>query len=49
MANMVVANVPPYNDMLWPALQAVAELGGSASIGEIVETVIKHEGFSDDQ
>ena len=33
----------------WPALQAVGELGGSASIGEIVETVIKREGFSDAQ
>ncbi len=30
-------------------LQAVAELGGSASISEIVETVIKREGFSDAQ
>ena len=35
--------------MLWPALQAVAELGGSGSIGEIVETVIKREGFSNTQ
>jgi len=33
--------------MLWPTLQAVAELGGSASIGEIVGTVIKRDGFSD--
>lgn len=46
---MTVASVPPYNDMLWPTLQAVAELGGSASIGEIVETVIKRQGFSDAQ
>ena len=36
-------------EMLWPTLQAVAELGGSASIGEIVETVIKREGFSNAQ
>jgi hypothetical protein len=47
--NMAKANVPQYNEMLWPVLQAVAELGGSASIGEIVETVIKREGFSDAQ
>jgi restriction system protein len=46
---MATADVPQYNEMLWPALQAVAELGGSASIGEIVETVIKREGFSDVQ
>jgi restriction system protein len=46
---MATVDVPQYNEMLWPALQAVAELGGSASIGEIVETVIKREGFTDAQ
>jgi restriction system protein len=46
---MTATEVPQYHELLWPALQAVAELGGSASIGEIVETVIKREGFSDDQ
>ena len=46
---MATTNIPKYNDMLWPALQAVAELGGSGSIGEIVETVIKREGFSNTQ
>jgi restriction system protein len=49
MANHASADVPPYHELLWPALQAVAELGGSASIGEIVETVIKRQGFSDAQ
>src|SRR5262249_42063877 len=42
-------DVPPYHELLLPALQAVGELGGSASIGEIAETVIKREGFSDAQ
>src|ERR1700733_1816478 len=46
---MAIADVPQYNEMLWPTLQAVAELGGSASIGEIVETVIKREDFSNAQ
>jgi restriction system protein len=46
---MTATEVPQYHELLWPALQAVAELGGSASIGEIVETVIKREGFTDDQ
>jgi restriction system protein len=46
---MAAADVPPYHELLWPTLKAVTELGGSASIGEIVETVIKHEGFSDAQ
>jgi restriction system protein len=47
--NVTIANVPQYNEMLWPVLQAVAELGGSASIGEIVETVTKREAFSEAQ
>jgi hypothetical protein len=37
---MTAVDMPPYHELLWPALQAVLELGGSASIGEIVETVI---------
>jgi restriction system protein len=46
---MATGDVPPYHELLLAALQAVGELGGSASIGEIVETVIKREGFSDAQ
>ena len=46
---MATADVPPYHELLWPTLQAVAELGGSASIGEIAEAVIKRQGFSDAQ
>jgi restriction system protein len=46
---MTAVDMPPYHELLWPALQAVFELGGSASISEIVETVIKRESFSDAQ
>jgi restriction system protein len=46
---MTAGDVPPYHDLLWPALQTVGELGGSGSISEILETVIKREGFSDAQ
>lgn len=46
---MPPVDVPKYNELMWPALRAVADLGGSASISEIVETVVKHEGFSDEQ
>jgi restriction system protein len=46
---MAAADVPPYHELLWPVLQAVTELGGSASIGEIVETVTKRQGFSEAQ
>jgi restriction system protein len=43
------SDVPPYHELLWPALLAVHELGGSASIGEMVETVVKREQFSAEQ
>src|SRR6516162_10062078 len=43
---MAAGDVPPYHELLLPALQAVGELGGSASISEIVETVIRQQGFS---
>jgi restriction system protein len=46
---MAPIDVPPYHELLWPALRAVSELGGSASINEIVETVLKREGFSEEQ
>lgn len=46
---MANAEIPPYHEMLWPTLTAVAELGGSASISEILETVVKQQGYSDDQ
>ena len=46
---MATADVPQYHELLWPTLQAVTELGGSASIGEIVEMVIKRQSFSDAQ
>src|SRR6516165_10284202 len=46
---MAAGEVPPYHELLWPALQAIEELGGSGSISEIVETAIKREGFSDAQ
>src|SRR5271169_292470 len=43
---MVLTQVPPYNDLLWPALQAVIELGGSASIGELDAAVTDREQFT---
>src|SRR5215470_9623718 len=46
---MAVGAVPSYHELLWPALQAMGELGGSASIGEIAETVIRREGYTDAQ
>jgi restriction system protein len=39
-------DVPQYNDLLWPTLIAVSERGGSASIDEIAESVVKNQSFS---
>jgi restriction system protein len=46
---MTAVELPQYYDLLWPVLRAVAELGGSASIGEIAETVIASEGLTEAQ
>jgi restriction system protein len=46
---MTQPSLPAYNELLWPTIVAVRKLGGSASIDEIVETVIDQEGFTDEQ
>jgi restriction system protein len=38
-------SVPPYFDLLWPALKAANELGGSASNQELDATVVAREGY----
>jgi restriction endonuclease Mrr len=43
------SDVPQYHELLWPTLTAVSELGGPASIGEIVEAVVKREAFTEGQ
>lgn len=37
---MATVEVPPYQFFLWPALQAVIELGGSASIADLEDALI---------
>ena len=46
---MTATDLPQYPDLLWTTVQAVAELGSSASISEIAESVVKREDFSDEQ
>lgn len=43
------AAVPPYNELLWPTLRVVRELGHTAKLDEIDERVIETEGFSEAQ
>jgi len=44
----MTVQVPQYTELLWPALQAVIQLGGSASIEELDNAVVEREGFSAD-
>jgi restriction system protein len=41
--------LPRWDQLLDPVLRAVADLGGSASVGEILDTVVKREGFTGEQ
>ena len=42
---MAAVEVPPYQFFLWPALRAVIELGGSASIADFDDAVINRVGI----
>jgi restriction system protein len=42
-------SIPLYNELLWPTLRAVREIGDSGTIEEIVEKVIELESFSEAQ
>lgn len=46
---MSQVSVPQYHELLLPTLEAVLDLGGSGSIGEIVETVMRREEVSEEQ
>lgn len=45
----VVTEIPKYNELLWPTLNAVRSLGHTAKLEEIDEHVIDGEGFSETQ
>jgi restriction system protein len=49
MAATFEPQIPSYNDLLWPTLRAVREIGDSGTIEEIVEKVVELEGFSEEQ
>jgi restriction system protein len=44
----VTAKIPAYFDLVWPALQAAKELGGSASNQELDAAVIEREQYPED-
>ena len=40
--------VPPFDKMIWPAIHALSENGGSASNQELLDLVVQIMGLSDD-
>lgn len=48
-AGMTDLGLPSYNDLHWPLLIAVREIGGSGAIDEIDQAVIEREGFTEEQ
>lgn len=43
------STIPQYHELMWPALEAMKALGGSATVREMYERVVKDEHFSDEQ
>jgi restriction system protein len=41
--------IPQYHKLMWPAITALKELGGSASVRELYERVVEDERFSEEQ
>lgn len=46
---MAVTSIPQYHELMWPVLNALRELGGSATVKEMYERVVEDEHFSEDQ
>jgi restriction system protein len=48
--NLVNAlKIPQYHELMWPALQATKELGGSATVGEMNERAMASAGVTEEQ
>jgi restriction system protein len=41
--------LPTQFDLMWPTIEALRDLGGSATIKEIVQEVVREEGFTEEQ
>jgi restriction system protein len=46
---MSTPKIPSYDDLMWPALQATKELGGSARVGEMNERAMESAGVTEEQ
>ena len=41
--------IPQYHELMWPVLQALRQLGDSATVREMYERVVENEGFTEEQ
>jgi restriction system protein len=41
--------IPQYHELMWPALQATKELGGSATVSEMNERAMASAGITEEQ
>ena len=46
---MTSTKVPQYHELMWPALTALKELGGSATVKEMYKKVVEDEAFTEEQ
>jgi restriction system protein len=46
---LMTPSIPQYHELMWPALRALKELGGSATVREMYEHVVENEGFTEAQ
>lgn len=49
IAAMTSPTIPAYHEYFLPTLRAVDDLGGSGSISEIVDAVIKAQSYTEEQ
>ena len=45
---MTTPTIPATLEFLWPVIEALRVLGGSACIGEINDAIVESQGFTDD-
>lgn len=46
---MAAPTIPQYHELMWPALTALKDLGGSATVKEMYEHVVESEHFTEEQ
>jgi restriction system protein len=46
---LMASVIPQYHELMWPALTALKELGGSASVKEMYKQVVDDEKFTEEQ